>query len=263
MEYNTKIIDYGDYLHIQHYLKGFKRVDFPDDIQKEIDRADRENIITEGVKDQEQDQKKIEHCLSVSVNRSKNNLFYIARSNHWDLFCTFTFDQNGRYTEAVDSSDYNLCSSLVTKFFSSLKRKMPDMIYLVVPELHSDKIHYHYHALIGNCSMLDLEFSGHYDNDNEPIYNILGWRYGFSTATFIKDQGKVRNYIGKYITKELMNKLKYKKRYYASQNVKLCEEKFENYSLDDLYDLYGEDIAFIKTAYINGFNRVHYMEIKK
>ena len=37
------------------------------------------------------DEKLKKHCLQVSCNRSKNNLFRIARSNNCDIFATFTF----------------------------------------------------------------------------------------------------------------------------------------------------------------------------
>ena len=260
--YNTKIIDYGDFYHVQHYQKGYKRVDFPEDVQNVLDEEEKETIKNDGLHKQ-RTKKEIEHCLSVSVNRSKNNLYRIARSNKWDLFITLTFDRNGKFTDAVDSSDYNLCSKLVTKFMKKLKKYNPDMIYLIVPELHSDKIHYHYHGLLGNVKDIDISYSGHDDFLGSKIYNINGWCYGFSTATYVKHQAKVRNYIGKYITKDLMNNLKFKKRYYCSQNVKIAPEEFLNYTLDDIYDLFGDNICYVKSTHIDKINRITYMEIRK
>lgn len=257
MVYNTKIIDYGDFLHVEHFDHYISRVDMPEELQKEVDKLQQENIISDI--ESLPDDKKIEHCLNVSVNRSKNNLYRIARSNTWDLFITLTFDRT-----IVDSSDYNECSKKVSKWLNNIKsRYCPDLKYLIVPELHSDKIHYHFHGLLSNCDNLSLKDSDRVDSLGAKIYNLSGWSFGFSTASKIKDQSAVRNYIGKYITKDLMNNLKYKKRYYCSKNVNICPETTHNFTLDDLYSMYGENISFLKTVTINGVNRIQYMEIKK
>lgn len=259
--YNTKVIDYGDYLHIQYYDRTISRVDFPDDVQKEIDNAEKEQIINDIKID---DSEKREHCIKSSLNRSKNNLYHIARSNKWDLFITFTFDRT-----KTDSSDYELCSKKITNFLNNLRKKSPDLKYLLVPELHKDNIHYHFHGLFANADSLDLTDSGKVDFTGAKIYNVNNWRdrtgasLGFTFATYIRDQSAVRNYIGKYITKELMQKLKYKKRYYCSKNVNLCDESLHMFSLDDIYSMFGEDIVYVKTISINGINRIKYFEIKK
>lgn len=257
--YNTKIIDYGDYLHIEFFDKCIKRSEDEDtkNIKEEIENEiiDYQNI---------DDEKKKEHCLKTSVNRSKNNLYHIARSNKWDLFITITFNRN-----KTDSSDYVACSKKITNFLNNLRKRNPELKYLVVPELHKDGIHYHYHGLLANVDCIELEDSGKVDFTGEKIYNIKNWRdrkgesLGFTTATYIKNQSAVRNYIGKYITKELMQKLKYKKRYYASKNVNLCYESFHLFQLYDLYDMFGDNISYAKTVTINGINRIKYFEVKK
>ena len=102
MYYNTKIIDYGDYIHIEHFIKGINR--------SEEEKEKKEKIIEDKpIKKQTKEQK--EHSNTVSVNRSKNNMFRIARSNNWDYFITLTFDQ-----KKIDSSDYDLISKLMTKY---------------------------------------------------------------------------------------------------------------------------------------------------
>lgn len=264
MVYNVKVIDYGDYLHIQHYDQSIARVDFPEEEQKEIDRFDEEAIKSDlqTPQDLPDDPKKIEHCLSVSVNRSKNNLYRIARSNTWDLFVTLTFR---REDTDIDCSDYNQVSKCLTNWINRMKKLYcPDLKYLAVPELHKDKVHYHYHILMANCENLPLKDSGLVDHEGLAIYNLPKWDLGFSNASKIKDQSRVRNYIGKYITKDLMNNLKYKKRYYASQNVNICKEDYYLSSLDDIYSYYGlENISYIKTVTVNGINRIHYIEVKK
>lgn len=255
MFYNTKIIDYGDYLHIEFFDKAIRRNETGEDIDEIKEKLKNEEKKKEIIEDNDkQDQ---EHSNKVSVNRSKNNLFRIARSNEWDLFITLTFDR-----KQVDSSDYKEVSKLVTRFLDKLRRYNPCMKYLIVPELHKDKTHYHFHGLLYNAN-LDLINSGKVDKDGEVIYNVNDWTWGFSTAMRIKSQSAVRNYIGKYITKELMNKLKYKKRYYASQNVNVCDEELSMMKIDEIYDLYGDNLSYIKTIDVNGYNRIKYLEIKK
>lgn len=259
--YNTKVIDYGDYLHIQFYDRSIKRVDFPEEIQKEIDKTEHDEIIND-IKIDENEKK--EHSIKSSLNRSKNNLYYIARSNRWDLFVTFTFNR-----EKVDSSDYEECTKKITNFMNNLRKKSPDLKYLIVPELHKDNIHYHFHGLLANADGLELQDSGKYDFTGSKIYNITGWRdrkgesLGYTTATFIKDQSAVRNYIGKYISKDLLQKLKYKKRYFASKNVNLCEETYHMFTLDEIYSMFGENISYAKTVTIDKINRIKYFEVKK
>ena len=112
MYYNTKIIDYGDYIHIEHFIKGIKRND---------EKEKKEKII-EDKPSKKQTKEQKEHSDIVSVNRSKNNMFRIARSNKWDYFITLTFDQKN-----IDSSDYNLISKLMTKYLEKLRRKNKNM----------------------------------------------------------------------------------------------------------------------------------------
>lgn len=261
MVYNCKIIEYDDYIHIQHYDVPISRIDYPKQEQEKIDTFNDEAIKNDLQIPQEidPDPEKQKHNLSVSVNRSKNNMFRIARSNNWDMFATFTFDRT-----ITDSSDYNLVSKRITTFFNNIRKNhCPDLKYLVVPELHKDKEHYHFHALISNADNLELKDSGKYDSLGSKIFNIKNWKWGFSTLVFIQDQARVKNYIGKYITKDLMNKLKYKKRYYCSQNVEIKKEEFGHTTLDHLIECYGDNISFIKTVTVNGINRIHYLEIKK
>lgn len=259
--YNTKVIDYGDYLHVQYYDRSIKREELPEKERKKVEEEKKNEIINDIKIDNNE---KKEHSVSVSLNRSKNNLYHIARSNKWDLFITITFDR-----KKTDSSDYDLCSKKITCFLNNLRKKSPNLKYLIVPELHKDNIHYHFHGLLADADGLELEDSGKVDFTGSKIYNIKNWRdrsgmsLGFTTATYIKDQSAVRNYIGKYITKELMQKLKYKKRYYASKNVNLCEESLHLFHLEDIYDMFGDDISYAKTVTVNGVNRIKYFEVKK
>lgn len=76
-----------------------------------------------------------------------------------------------------------------------------DLKYLLVPELHkSGRIHFH--ALM--CGNLTLVESGHYDKALRTIYNVIDWKYGFTTAVKIDGCYEAMcKYITKYITKDL------------------------------------------------------------
>ena len=55
------------------------------------------------------DEEKYKINFSRSLVRSKDSLYKLALCNHWDYFCTFTFDnENFRY-------DYNICIKQVYK----------------------------------------------------------------------------------------------------------------------------------------------------
>ena len=80
-----------------------------------------------------------------------------------------------------------------------------------------DGVHYHFHALIANTGNIQFIDSGIKHNDN-IIYNIGNWKFGFTTASKVIDSARASSYITKYITKDLCSVTKYKKRYWSSRN---------------------------------------------
>lgn len=260
MWYNTRIIEYDNRYHITFYKRPIQKVELSEELQKDLDDFEKEAIISDlGDPMPDLDPDRQARNLQVSLNRSKNNLFYIANSNKWELFITITFDRN-----ITDSSDYNVVSKKITTFLNNLrKRGSPDLKYLIVPELHKDGKHYHFHGLLSGADSLILKDSGHVDTFGEKIYNIVNWKIGFTTCQKIKDQDRVRNYIGKYITKDLMNRLKYKKRYFVSKNVNLAKVNLVNMTLDELYEKFGNNVLYSKSINIGGIQAVNYYEISK
>lgn len=250
--YNCKVTDYGNSLHIEYFHCPIKRT-----------VKEKKNTITSDIKKQIINElkgsKDNDKSTIFSVNRSKRNLYHIARSNKWDYFITLTFNRVDS-----DAGNYDEVSKKVRNWLNNIKKRAsPDFKYLVVPELHKDGINYHFHGLIANIGNLDISDSGKNDRSGKVIYNLPGWSWGFSTATKIESNERVTNYLGKYITKDLMNRLKYKKRYYASQNVNLAPVYEENINRDVLYDYFEADkIKSVKTIG-NGFNRITYFEVDK
>lgn len=199
----------------------------------------------------------------VSVNRSKNKIFYYSRSNDWSngWFCTLTIDQ-GRY----DGYDYKVVSELIRKFTKALRKYDSSCYGLFVPELHPTSGRFHLHGLIGGIDLLKegfIEDSGHKDH-GETIYNFTkGWKYGFSSVTRVRSSLAVEKYIAKYTTKELLNQTKYQHRYFTF-NLKESEIVKYNICKEDSFiqDLYSTgQVLFGNTD--GNYNRVTYLEVNK
>ncbi len=199
------------------------------------------------------------HSSRTSCSRSKNTVYRIARSNEWDWFITLTFDRS-----RTDASDYDIIVDRLHIFLNNLqKRKCSGMKYLIVPELHADKTHYHFHGLLAGVDNLRFSYSGRDDKKSgRCIYNIPEWTWGFTTATRIGDSARASSYITKYITKDVDTHLKNKRRFYYSRTCNIAEE--EHYWLDEdsFLQIYADRITYTKSVFIPeaGMN-VNYYEI--
>ena len=165
------------------------------------------------------------HSQRVSVTRSKNKIHDLARSETWEYFVTLTYDSS-----KTDRYDYNACLNKCRKWLNNQRsRYAQDLAYIFVPEKHKDGA-YHFHGLVANVGNMKFVDSGKVAigknavtrtdrNKSYPtIYNLGGWRFGWSTATKVKDSFKATNYITKYVTKDICADLKGKHRYIASKN---------------------------------------------
>ena len=130
-----------------------------------------------------------------SLKRSTDKIFDIAFMNAdlWQYMVTLTLDK-----DKIDRYDKKEINKKLKKWLGHLVERN-NVNYLIIPELHKDGA-IHFHGLIsGN---LKLEFSNHYDNNNRLIYNLLNWKYGFSTCVPLDDNKvAVCKYITKYVTK--------------------------------------------------------------
>lgn len=158
-----------------------------------------------------------ERSKTESMKRTKKMLYDYVMSNNWDLFVTLTFDP-----EKVDSFDYDACVKAMKTFLRYVKRKCPDVDYMLVSELHKSG-RFHFHGLFANCENLPLTDSGHKDKKGRVIFNIDGYKVGFSTASKVTDSNAAGNYITKYITKSLCAVSKNRKRYWHSDGLALPE----------------------------------------
>lgn len=168
-----------------------------------------------------------------SVSRSKQTIYELARNGVWEWFVTLTFDG-----EKVDRYDYSLLSKKLSVWLMNLRKKAPDLQYLLVPELHKDGA-YHFHGLMSNLENCKITDSGRMAK-GKPIYNLGSYRFGFSTMTRVEDNAAVTRYIAKYVTKDLLKYIGSKKRYWASRNLERPEVQLLELSALDRCGLWQE-----------------------
>lgn len=244
--YNCRLYTYDDGQHVTLYDNPIAVTKKNENLRKSYHNENREKEAEE-------------HCKNVSIAKTKNTIYNIARSNKWDWFITLTFDRT-----KTDSSDYDTIVRKLSVYLNHLQqRKCPNLKYLIVPELHADKKHYHFHGLLADCPELEFVFSGHWDkNSGRAIFNIPSWGHGFTTATAVGDSAKASRYITKYITKESDIFLKNKKRYYTNRNTKRAAAEKLNIDKYDFYGMYADDITYMKDITLKEiYQHVTYIEM--
>ncbi len=168
--------------------------------------------------------------LRVVRNRVKD----MAIINDFKYFATFTINP-----EKIDSYDTKAVIKKVSNWLNNqVNRK--GLKYILVPEYHkSGRIHCH--ALIND--VFKLVDSSH-RSKQKIIYNILDWRYGFSTAIELdKNIYRVANYVSKYISKG--TKKIFGKYYWHSKNIRrepdtyLIDSDYESINLKEYFPIEG------------------------
>ena len=260
MIYNTLLVKYQNSWQLRSYQFPIRSEQVQED--KFVSDNDFENVENEIDKSFSQNDDKYHfegHSAYVSVNRSKNKIYYYSRSNDWidGYFVTLEIDQN-RY----DGTNYKVASELIRKFSMFLRKHDKTLKALFVPELHPSSGRFHFHGLIkGNISDL-LVYSGHIIKGH-MVYNFnRGWVYGFTNVTKVKNTLAVEKYIAKYTTKELLNSTLYQHRYFT---INLLEAPMLKYNLFDHTELFQELISKDLVHFCNTdglYNRCTYCEIK-
>ena len=254
--YNIKVYDYLDSVHIRLY-------------SKEIYSSEK----VAGVKD-------LEECLlqkssdvrtpvdrdrSIRSSRARTiqEIYEITRANTWSYFLTITY--NPKY---IDRTDYDAITKKTSKWLNNLKQRYaPDLVYILIPELHKDGKSYHFHGLLSHIGDIELKDSGIKQRNGKPIYNLANWKLGFSTVIQVQDTTRVSHYIAKYITKDLCAVTKGKRRYWASRNCRKATVKAYNIDLEEIQNILldnQEFLSYVKTQYNKEIDlEVVYLEFKK
>lgn len=201
-----------------------------------------------------------------STRRAKNMVTDYALCNDFELFITLTFDQ-----KLTDSFNYDYCKKLVTTWLNNQRRTSPDLKYILVAEKHiSGAIHFHalLHAYLGkldiaiNNKKTSMYFGQKLVRNGKQIYNLNGWKYGYSTASYIDNKQATARYIQKYLSKDFIEAFN-KKRYWVSRGLKKPEK---SYNIDFLKEkenypplfssLYKTDSYYLYT-WIHGAEALH------
>lgn len=165
---------------------------------------------------------------SDNMKRAIDSIFDIACMNDWKYFITGTFNDS-----IVDGSDAKAIFKPVQYWLNNcVKRK--GLQYVLVPEYHPSSGRIHFHGLINDALRLEdsgrvmykgkaytvtsLQEQGVDCSGLRTVYNIVDWRFGFSTA-IPTDEHRTRlaRYVTKYITKDI-EKI-FGKYFWSSKNI--------------------------------------------
>lgn len=265
MNYNVKTIEYTDSIQVRTYKKPItvnNKIHLPQTKPKARKETHTRTL------------SQIAHSEKSSVNRTINQIYAISRANKWEYFITLTIDP-----ALLNNTDFNLVSEKLNIWTNNLKKRYaPDLKYIFVPELHKDKRKWHFHGLFSNIGSIPLSFSGKtcigkfvYDYAKKPyatkVYNLPLWKYGFSTATQIKDTARASSYITKYITKDVSRILQNQHRYLSSQNCEKPIEKVYNVDYNELtriYSKYLSQLSYMSDVELpSASQEIIYMEFNK
>lgn len=215
MAYNGKLVCYASGYQLRLYSKTF--YESPDEIESV--RVELDPFQGLPVSDSDfptmfdEDPEDLDRSAYSSYARTKNMIYYLARSNIWTHFVTLTFSP-----EFVDRYDYDQCAKKLKGWLDRIRRGCGDQLkYLLVPELHKDGA-IHFHGLFAGLPEMQLVDSGRTYN-NRKVYNWQTYEWGWSTVTVIDDSNKASGYLTKYVTKDLLAVSEGRKRYWASRNL--------------------------------------------
>lgn len=198
-----------------------------------------------------------------SLARTKSMIGTYARCAVWQWFVTLTFDGT-----RTDRTDFKKCMNRTRNWLHNCRKRFaPDLKYLAVPELHADGMSWHLHILLSDTGSMAFVDSGH-ARSGQPVYNLSGWRWGFSTAVHVQDVFGVQKYILKYITKECHMLATGAHRYYVSNNLPkpkkstMCIEPHESDEIvAQIADSFGLKIAY-RSEPIGDYISVVYIELQ-
>lgn len=215
--YNVKIKDFGNEMQIQAFAQPITKGKVSPNKGKKKEEIKKDDLSPE--------ERKILDDMNAERSRRRaiQKIYDVTRSNHWEWFVTLTFKGS-----IEERSDYDWCASQLKKWIHNVKQNLsPNMKYIFVPELHMSNVTavtkdgrhaFHFHGLLADVGSLPLVDSGHKDRKGRIIYNLDSYKCGYSTCTEVSESEAVSKYILKYVTKDLAELTKGKKRYWASKN---------------------------------------------
>lgn len=173
----------------------------------------------------------VEERLAASISRTKSRILELALCNEFTFFCTFTQDEK----KVGSRFDLGAFRKDLAQFVRNQNRGREKKIqYLLIPEQHKNGA-WHMHGLfmgleIGS-DLVEFSLSDRIPErikksirNGEKVYNWVKYarKFGFFTATEVKNQGAVSSYITKYVTKDVARQGLTENRhlFFASQGLK-------------------------------------------
>lgn len=147
--------------------------------------------------------------MSESLSRSRRLIQEYILCNHFDLFCTFTFDK----AKVRDRHDYKELKKQFSKFLNNYKnRHDKNFKYLYIPELHKDgAVHFHGVMTMPYYLCSHREIYVRIGGVKRKVPNKKGYmdwrhyseRFGHFSCSWIRDNVRCAVYVSKYMTKDL------------------------------------------------------------
>lgn len=200
---------------IKEYPDGTKKVYVFEQEVLKTDGLEQSSAVSSGGSIMDSDD--AEYIKARNLSKTKAKIADYVRSNDFELFLTLTFKD--------DRNNDERCFSRLSEWLKYMRRKHGKFDYILIPERHADGC-LHFHGVFANFGGV-VKDSG-VKHKKQPIYNITEWRYGFSTATKIRDKKRVSNYITKYVVKDLDQNIvgKGKKKYWSSRGLAVPVESY-------------------------------------
>ena len=181
-----------------------------------------DNTSKKMLKENENNENKRNYDLESSM-RSKKLIRQYGLSNKWNYFITVTINK-----EKIDRTEHQKIQKKLCKYFNHYKdRYDKNFYYLLVAEPHKRKeknglhaVHFHGLLYIENIEYWKLKFIEQKDKaiiyESQKLKNI----FGRNDMTIIYNSSEfIAYYISKYMTKNVINNLDLKARYWASKGL--------------------------------------------
>lgn len=200
-----------------------------------------------------------EERFQQSLSRSRAKVFELAMCNEFRFFGTFTLNKELR--DRYNLSDFR---KAFAQYVRNLNRSRPEgrqIKYLMIPEQHKNGA-WHMHGLLLGIDESDLRAFKLSEKlpkrikdqirKGETVYDWAGYRerFGFFTATKVKEPAAVSRYITKYLTKDMGSAARESGEhlYFASQGLKHRENLVKNRFGRCPIETWDFENDYIKTA---------------
>lgn len=170
--------------------------------------------------------------LSNSISRTRAKIYELAACNPWELFVTFTLNQDKR--DRFDLPQYSKDLAQMVRDYN--KKHGLKIKYLLIPEKHESGA-WHMHGFflgLPLCHLRPFTLSDHLPHkirkrlqEGVQVYTWQAYarRFGFAEIEAIKNGEAASKYITKYITEDLQKSVTELNAhlYYASQGLRRAE----------------------------------------